>query len=149
MTEEQKRIAAIPQLCINTNLRKVSRVVSSFYDEMFRSTGLHANQMVLLIPPYLKGPIPINTMAELIGLNRTTLTRNLKPLMSKGLLTVEAGEDLRTRLVTLTPEGHDVLVDALPLWEAAQQQVIEMLGTQHSAFMDMLGVLSDLETQSE
>ncbi len=144
VTEECQRISALPVLCINLNMRKATRVVSAFYDEALSPTGLHANQMMLLIPPFLMGPTSINVMAEKSGLDRTTLVRNLKPLEDRGLLTVKPGEDLRMRLVTLTSEGERVLKAALPLWEEAQKQVIEKLGSQYATFMETLGVLNDL-----
>jgi len=141
---EHERIAAIPQMCVCNGLRKAARLVSSFYDEILRSTGLHANQLILLLPPYLVGPISINKMAERISLDRTTLVRNLKLLEERGLITIKSGEDLRMRVVTLTPKGRKTLVAALPLWEEAQKQVIELLGPQHSELMNSLLSLSGL-----
>ena len=141
---ERDRIAAIPQLCVNSGLRRTTRAVSGFYDEMLSSTGLHANQIVLLVPPYLAGPISINMMAEKIGLDRTTLVRNLKLIEERGLVSIKPGEDLRMRLVTLTPKGRETLVAALPLWEEAQRQVIALLGEQHNELMNILTTLNDL-----
>lgn len=141
---ERARIAVIPQMCVCDNLRRASRIVSGYYDEMLRSTGLHANQIVLLLPPYLLGPISISKMAERTGLDRTTLTRNLRPLEARGVITIAPGDDLRTRIVKLTAAGREVLVAAVPLWEAAQKEVIELLGFQHSEFMNTLATLSAL-----
>ena len=148
LPNERERIAAIPATCVNNHLRQTARTVSSFYDAILRETGLHANQIILLIPPYLAETISINRMAEKIGLDRTTLVRNLKLVEEQGLVTVKPGKDLRTRMVSLTPKGRDTLLAALPLWEAAQQQVIELLGQQHRAFMDTLESLNVLEQES-
>src|SRR5262245_37301806 len=145
---ERERIAAIPQTCVSGALRRTTRIVSGFYDEILRSTGLHANQVLLLIPPYFAGPISINKMAEKIGLDRTTLVRNLKLLEDKDLINIRPGEDLRTRIVTLTPKGHDTLVAALPLWEEAQRQVVELLGEKRAELMTTLASLWDLEGAS-
>src|SRR5438552_1573169 len=92
---ERERIAAIPPTCVSNRLRKVTRVVSHFYDELLSTTGLHANQIVLLVVPYLQGPISINKMADIISLDRTTLVRNLKLIEQRGLITIKAGDDLR------------------------------------------------------
>ncbi len=61
-------------------------------------------------------------------MDRTTLGRNLKPLERDGLVTIEAGDDRRTRLLRITPAGEDILIRAYPLWMAAQQQIDEVLG---------------------
>jgi DNA-binding MarR family transcriptional regulator len=145
---ERERIAAIPATCVNNHLRQTARTVSGFYDAVMRQTGLHGNQMMLLIPPYLAESISINRMAEAIGLDRTTLVRNLKLLEEQGFVTVKPGKDLRTRMVSLTPKGHDTLVASLPLWEEAQRQVIELLDSQHNAFMTTLDALNVLERES-
>jgi DNA-binding MarR family transcriptional regulator len=138
---ERERIAAIPSTCVNNHLRRAARVINAFYDDKVRASGLYANQVMMLLPPYLQGPININKMAERIGLDRTTLVRNLKPLEQRGFVTVKPGQDLRMRIVELTPKGREVLVAAVPLWEEAQQQIIELLGPKHSQLM---GILSSL-----
>ena len=61
-------------------------------------------------------------------MDRTTLTRNLKPVERDGLIAVVAGKDARTRNVQVTRKGLKTLERALPLWEAAQTQVVKELG---------------------
>ena len=61
-------------------------------------------------------------------MDRTTLTRNLKPLERRGLLSITPGSDQRTREVALTNRGHSLLAQAIPLWEDAQSRVLENLG---------------------
>ncbi len=78
--DERKRVAAIADTCVNNRLRQITRVVSGFYDALLSATGLHGNQLVLLVVPYLAGPIRINKMADMTGLDRTTLVRNLKSI---------------------------------------------------------------------
>ncbi len=142
---ERERIAAIPGACVNTNLRRASRVVSGFYNDIFHSTGLHANQMMLLVPLYLGGPTPIALVAERLGLDRTTLQRNLKLVEARGLISIRPGEDLRTRIVSLTEKGRRTLAEAVPLWEEAQRQVIALLGPQHTQLMSILADLAALD----
>src|SRR5258708_36398926 len=97
-----------------------------------RISGLHANQVTLLAVPYLAGPISINKMAGYLGLDRTTLVRNLKLIEQRGLVTVKPGQDLRTRIVTLTDTGRETLVAARPLREEAERHRHERLGAQHA-----------------
>jgi DNA-binding MarR family transcriptional regulator len=76
----------------------------------------------------LAGELTINELAERMVMDRTTLSRNLKPLVRSGLLEMKPGEDGRTRLVRLTPAGEQALEEAYPLWQRAQQQTVSALG---------------------
>lgn len=147
-TEQHERIAALAQHCLAKNLRWSSRIVSNFYDDKMRTIGLHANQVTILAVPYLAGPISINKMAAHLGLDRTTLVRNLKLIERQGLVTVKPGKDLRTRIVTLTPAGRETLVTALPLWEEAQRLALEILGAQHAALVKALNMVNRLGEDS-
>lgn len=140
---EHERIKAIVGACVSTNLRKTTRIVSAHYDALMRSTGLHANQIMLLVPLYLAGPTPINQVATWLSLDRTTLQRNLKPIEALGLVSIRPGDDLRTRIVSLTEAGRRKLVEGLPLWEKAQREVLQLLGEQHA---QLVGILEQLDT---
>jgi DNA-binding MarR family transcriptional regulator len=76
----------------------------------------------------LLGEAPVTELSRALVMDRTTLARNLKPLESLGLLTVEAGTDRRRHLVRLTERGRQALARALPYWEQAQHQVVTRLG---------------------
>ncbi len=114
--------------CACFNLRKASRAITHLYDEVLRSTGLRATQFTMLRVLDSRGEMPITQLAWDLVMDRTTLTRNLRPLEQQGLLTISAGEDRRTRIVILTAKGHDTVQEALILWEQAQTRVVAGLG---------------------
>lgn len=114
--------------CACFNLRKTARAITQLYDEALRPTGLRVTQFSLLIATTMLGSVTVTRLAEIGVMDRTTLTRNLKPLEKKGLIKVVTGDDQRTRVVTLTTRGKEVLAKALPLWEKAQARVIKRLG---------------------
>jgi DNA-binding MarR family transcriptional regulator len=114
--------------CTNMHLRRAARAVSSFYDQLLAPAGLHGNQLTLLIPVALMPGVTINQLAGRVGLDRTTLARNLKLLQQQALIVVRPGTDQRTRVVELTARGQHAVQQALPLWERAQQQVATALG---------------------
>jgi DNA-binding MarR family transcriptional regulator len=124
---ERERLLQV-QACVNLRLRRATRSLSSFYDRVLEPSGLHGNQLMLLIPPYLADGMTINRLAEVAGLDRTTLARNLRLLQQRQLLSLRRGQDQRTRVVHVTPRGERALQQALPLWEDAQRQVTEVLG---------------------
>jgi DNA-binding MarR family transcriptional regulator len=86
------------------------------------------SQVTILAVLCRAGTQTINEMAEILELDRTTLSRNLKPLARQDLLTIAPGADQRTRVVSLTPEGEAVLLKALPIWEQAQADMVTGIG---------------------
>jgi DNA-binding MarR family transcriptional regulator len=117
------------------NLRKASRVITQHFDEILKPSGLHVTQFTLLAAVAIVKSATINELAEILVMDRTTLTRNLKPLERESWLKSEPGQDQRTRVISLTANGEAVLAKALPLWKQAQSSVEEMLGQQRMSEM--------------
>ena len=117
--------------CACANIRRTDRVVTGFYDEMLASSGLSAPQFTLLATLAEAAPISINRLAEIMEMDRTTLTRNLGLLIKQHLVRSEQGEDRRMRLVHLSQEGEQALRRAWPLWQEAQARIERALGREH------------------
>jgi DNA-binding MarR family transcriptional regulator len=113
--------------CTCFNLRKATRVVTQLFDDVMQPTGLRATQFTLLAAISATGAIAISKLSKVLVMDRTTLTRNLKPLETKRLVKIVPGEDRRTRTLTLTDKGRKTLEKSLPLWRQAQSEVIERL----------------------
>jgi len=117
------------QGCVCFNIRKSARAITQLYEEALRPTGLRATQFTLLVATKVMGSATISSLAKGLVMDRTTLTRNLKPLEKQGFIRIIPGEeDRREREVTLTLAGQEILSKALPLWKAVQQSVVENLG---------------------
>ncbi len=143
-TERERLLNA--QNCANRHLRQAARGLTEFYNSVMVSTGLHSNQFSLLIPLYINPRLTINRMAELTGLDRTTLARNLKLLDERGWVALHPGEDQRTHEVHLTDSGRQKLLEALPFWERAQEQVNSSLG--QGGLAQLFNILDRLEELS-
>ena len=124
----QRSCRAVAWSCAAANVRRASRVVSQLYAKALAPVGLEGTQFTLLIAAGATGGLPLSNLADALVMDRTTLSRNLKPLQRRGLVTVAAGADRRVRLVSLTPAGRALLRRALPLWQQAQERVIAALG---------------------
>jgi DNA-binding MarR family transcriptional regulator len=122
------RLREVARACACANLRKAARAVTQVFDVALAPSGLRATQFTLLVTNRLAGESTINDLADKMAMDRTTLSRNLKPLMRSGLLEVRPGEDGRTRLVRITPVGELMLEEAYPLWQQAQQETLSVLG---------------------
>lgn len=129
----------VATLCTCGNLRQAARVITQLYDDMLRPSGLLITQFKLLGALAAQGPIALSPLAEQLGLDPTTLARNLKLLTRDGLVEISVGEDRRTRMVRLTVRGQEALTKALPLWEDAQAWVISQFGQErwHTLLSDL------------
>jgi len=85
------QLAEIEATCACSNVRKAARAVTQLFDELLQPTGLRSTQFTLLVAVALLGEAPVTQLSRALVMDRTTLARNLKPLESLGLLTVEAG----------------------------------------------------------
>ena len=114
--------------CIGLNLRQAARWITSFYERHMEPSGVKLTQFGLLFSVGdMEGPT-INELADRLALDRTTLSRNLKPLERQGWIKVTPGKDKRVRTLSLTPDGRQALDRARPCWEQAQREAIEIFG---------------------
>jgi DNA-binding MarR family transcriptional regulator len=111
-------------LCVAYNLRKTTRAVSQLYDRVLKPSNLRVTQFSLLVELAIDGSTTVSELASKMVMDRTTLTRNLKPLEKRELVTIAPGEDRRTRVASLTEKGGEVLIQAFPLWVEAQAHVL-------------------------
>jgi DNA-binding MarR family transcriptional regulator len=108
-------------LCNCHALRQATRRVTQLYDHILAPSGLRATQFILLIEIERLGPVSLLPLAKVMVMDRATLGHNLRPLEASGYLTLSVGADRRSREVTLTEAGREVLVEAKPLWRRAQK----------------------------
>ena len=128
--------------CLCTNLRRAARGVSRHYDGALDGFGINVAQYSLLCNLQRLEQPSISELAEAMGLDRSTLGRNLRVLEGEGLVQLVEGDDLRNRLVVLTATGQERLTAALPAWEAAQQKLIDKLGAEKREML--LALLDEL-----
>ncbi len=119
--------------CLCATARAASRELTRRYDAALRPAGLRTTQLSLLSRLEDEGPLPVSRLAARIGLDRTSLTRELQVLSARGLVAVDPARDRRTRVVSLTAAGAAVLAAAWPHWEAAQAATFGGLGPERTA----------------
>ena len=117
------------RLCIGHAVRRVARALSRRYEEALRPLDLTTGQFSILAALARPHGVRLTRLALDLGMDRTTLSRDIKPLEKRGL--VETGkdpEDARARLVTLSGPGRNLLAKATPLWQQAQAGSLERIG---------------------
>jgi DNA-binding MarR family transcriptional regulator len=115
--------------CVLYNLHRAVRAAAQVYDAEFRNLGLRSTQVFLLNSIEIRQPVTLGQLAEATVLDRTTLSRNLKPLLNAGLIQVKPGQDRRVREISLTPEGRKRLHQAFPHWQRSQAVMSDRLGS--------------------
>ena len=118
------------QNCVGFNLRKATRAVSQFYDNLLRPLGIKGTQYSLLVVLQMAKEATVTQLAERIVMDRTTLTRNLEVMEKQGLILVSPGDDRRIRMVTITEHGLSVLHRAYPIWLEAQTKIEQTMKNQ-------------------
>ncbi len=131
-------------LCTCATLRKAARTVTQVFDSALQETGLKAGQLSLLATLANQGEMPVTVLAEVLVVDRTTLTRNLKPLVRDGLVKTLEEEDQRVRMVGLTNAGMKRFEEAYPLWVEVQSKLVDSIGPERWA-----GFIADLNRTVE
>ena len=104
--------------CLCLHAQRAARALARRFDEALRPVGLTNGQFSLLMALNRPEPPPMAPVADLLAMDRTTLTAALKPLQRRGLVEVLVdGRDRRGRRLKLTSAGGEVLAQALPIWE--------------------------------
>ncbi len=124
MTKAQQ----IGATCVCFNLRRATRAVTQLYDEATRPAGVRVTQFTLLSAIGSLEPVTVGRLAHAVGMDRTTLTRNLQPLSKRKLVELGPGADQRERHISLAEKGEQTLARALPRWERAQAEMSRRLG---------------------
>jgi DNA-binding MarR family transcriptional regulator len=114
--------------CLCARVQRASRAIGRWFDEAFRPVGLNNWQFTLLMTLNRPSPLTVNGLAEELGMDRTTTTKNLKLLERRGLLEIRQDEeDARVRRIMLTDAGRAVLAKAFRHWQTANDAVAASL----------------------
>jgi DNA-binding MarR family transcriptional regulator len=125
-------------------LRMATRAVARLYDRALEPHGLRTTQYSILARLEVEGPATVGRLAARLAMDRTTLAREAAPLVEAGLVEEAPGQDRRSRVLALTPEGLARLESARPAWRDAQRQVRDELG--YERVQGLLGELRALLT---
>ena len=128
-------IDAIARTCIAVRLRLLNRVVTNLYDDALRPLGLKVSQLNVLIVAAKLGLARPAQVCDILQLDASTLSRNVKPLQAHGWLEVVPEEDARAQPFRLTAKGKRLIEKAAPAWEEAQRQATELLGDEGVALL--------------
>ena len=126
--------------CACFNVRRISRAITQFYDAEIGRHGLRPTQTPILGALQAKSGWGMAELSEFLGMDRTTLLRNLRPLQRDGLVRAKGGGRGGHVELEITEKGRKALAKLLPAWRSAQDKVVAVLGKERwSAIISDLG----------
>ncbi len=129
--------------CACGNLRRTTRAITQFYDQLLQPCGLRSTQISLLLNISLHGNISVGELGSILLMDQTTVTRNIEILRKLGYVNVtKEDNDARKKSISITESGARKLVEAEPLWEQAQSRIEQGLGSER--YRDFLKMLKDV-----
>lgn len=130
-------------------LRRAARAVSKQYGAAMKDSPLEATQFSVLFILSRAGALSITALANKMGLDRTSMSRNLLPLQSHGYIVVSDEGMTRAREVTITESGRAALQALMPMWRKAQAEFAEHLGEADTALLiSLLGRVATIGAKS-
>ena len=140
--------------CASFNFRRTARAVTRLYDLALQPSGIRSTQFAILVGIAKSRPISIGGLADLLLIDRTTLTRSLRLMQKEGLLSVSERSSKRQRFLNVTPKGERTLARSLPYWRQAQERFVNAVGTDYWIHMQselerLSGVALRLENSEE
>jgi DNA-binding MarR family transcriptional regulator len=114
--------------CLGLASRRAARAISRSFEKALRPHDIRIGQFSMLTALALRGPTSIGALAVFLGLERTTLTRNIALVDAKGWVRVRPGADARARIAEITPAGRRKLDEAVGSWRNAQHAAAETIG---------------------
>ena len=135
--------ASIPCHCINT--RRAANAITAYYDRMLEPCAVSVSQFSLLWSLDGLGSSNVTQLAGHVGLERSTVVRNIKLLQEKELLEDAPESQSRDRRIRVTPRGKALIEIGIPLWKQAQKDIYSLLGDADTdAFRRVLNALQGL-----
>src|SRR5262245_51129239 len=141
----EARLAAIAEIaertaanCLATRVRQLSRLVTRVYDDALRPLGITASQFTLLTQLAQQDGITAVEIGGSLDIEKSTLSRNLRRLLTLGLIVMDPPAGRRGRGLHLTPKGKAAITDAYPVWLTAQTKALSIIGPESRGILDTL-----------
>ena len=131
-----------PINCLTFNAQRAARSLVRGIEAAMKDAGLSAPQFTTLTLLSGFGSQSVTQLAERLGTERTTVTRNLLVMTRKGWIAPVQATDQRLHIYALTDAGRAQLARALPAWSGFQQSLVTRLGKDKAeAMLDLMQTL--------
>lgn len=124
--------------CIALRLRHLNRMVTRLYDDALRPFGFTTNQLNILATIVSRGPIAPGQLGQMLGMEKSTISRTLDRMVKHGWIDIGPGKDRRSQSLKATPQGRQLLATAAPVWHELQAKVLD--STADNGLLAALGI---------
>ncbi|MCT7561226.1 MarR family winged helix-turn-helix transcriptional regulator [Aliarcobacter butzleri] len=143
---ESKKIG----ICHCTNMRQISRKITNIYDEFLKPSNLNVTQYSLLSNLKRVQPIKMNDFSKVVKLDRTTLVRNLKPLINLSLIEIKSIDKSKAQLLELSQKGIELQNEGYKYWQKAQEYIEQTINhAELEIFYTIVKKMESLEIPKE
>ena len=132
----------VSENCMFNKIRQVSRYVTNIYSKSLKEVGLTPIQHSMMTAIKKLKNANINTLSEAIKMDRTTINRNLKPLIREGIVYIGKEKDKREKHVLLTVKGEEIYANAYDKWKKAQDEFEVKIGKKN--WLEMNKVINNI-----
>lgn len=129
-TNVQKVADAIAKDCVAMRVRYLNRSLTSIYDDAFRSLGITASQVNMLVALVKQGSLSPGELGNLLNIEKSTISRNLERMRKAGWIEITSSG--RTHAVEVTRKGKQLLMEVMPHWQEAQRAADVLLSSEGS-----------------
>lgn len=127
-----------PQYCLNAKLRRLHKMVSAAYERQLKPYGLQGSMLSILFIIGKRKHINQKSLADILLLDPSTMSRDLKKLADKGWVSVQKGADARHTELEISPQGQEFLEVVAPVWERLHQSMEAILGKYQIVQIDQI-----------
>ena len=143
---ETKKIS----ICHCTNMRQISRKITNIYDEFLKPSNLNVTQYSLISNLKRVQPIKMNDFSKVVKLDRTTLVRNLKPLINLSLIEIRSIDKSKAQLLELSQKGIELRNEGYKYWQKAQEYIEQTINhAELEIFYTIVKKMESLEIPKE
>ena len=121
-------VDTIASECLAVRIRLLNRTVTSIFDDALRPLGVKVSQLNVLMVVAKRGPVSPGGVARRLNMEKSTLSRNVERMRTRGWLKVSQGDTGRKQILELGPAGRKLIEKSLPYWKKAQAQTEALLG---------------------
>jgi DNA-binding MarR family transcriptional regulator len=119
---------AIPSLCLGMASRLAARMTTKVFGALLVPLDLDATQFPIMVMIRLHSGIVVTALSKRLDIEASAISRNIQALERKGVVISSGGRGRSGKRLVLSPEGHELLDQAVQCWRDAQKMLIAELG---------------------